>query len=211
MANNIYVNEKLDIIPTSELISNFLDLSLTSLFSVEIKNAEFGSKFTQKYISLLAYEAVLPGTSLQTGQVFGDRQGITETYATQRVYPPIDISFYIRRDYGTISYFENWMNNIASLQGDDDQLTSLYKFTYPDTYKKNINIIKYERESRPKESRITSTGTTGATLDPKTVTYTLFRAYPTNIISIPVSYDQSNILKTTITFNYDRYFLQRHI
>lgn len=207
--NNFFINERLDIVPTKNLITNLLDLSLTSLFSVEIKDANVG-EFTQKYISLLAYEAVLPGTSMQTGQVFGDRQGITETYANQRVYPPIDISFYIRRDYGTIAYFENWMSQVSPMSGPIEKNTSFYKFNYPDTYKKYISIVKYERDSRPKEGRISSVATAGATIDPRTVTYTLVRAYPTNIISIPVSYDQSNILKTTITFNYDRYALQRH-
>lgn len=207
--NNVYINERLDIVPTTNLLNNLLDLSLTSLFSVEIKDKN-KNEFDQKYISLLAYEAVLPGTSMQTGQVFGDRQGTTETYANQRVYPPIDISFYIKRDYGTISYFENWMSQTSPLTGPVNNDTSFYKFNYPDTYKKDISIVKYERDSRPKEQRVSSKGTAGATIDPRTVTYTLVRAYPTNIISIPVSYDQSNILKTTITFNYDRYFLQRH-
>lgn len=207
--NNVYINERLDIVPTTNLLNNLLDLSLTSLFSVEIKDKN-KNEFDQKYISLLAYEAVLPGTSMQTGQVFGDRQGTTETYANQRVYPPIDISFYIKRDYGTISYFENWMSQTSPLTGPVNNDASFYKFNYPDTYKKDISIVKYERDSRPKEQRVSSKGTAGATIDPRTVTYTLVRAYPTNIISIPVSYDQSNILKTTITFNYDRYFLQRH-
>jgi hypothetical protein len=50
----------------------------------------------------------------------------------------------------------------------------------------------------------------GATVDPRAITYTLLNAYPTNIISIPLSYEQSSVLKTTITFNYDRYIFQKH-
>lgn len=212
-ANNFYVNERLDIRPTEELITNLLELSLSSLFSVEIKDYS-ANEFTQAYISLLAYEAVLPGTSFQTGQIFGDRQGISETYANQRVYPPIDVSFYIKADYGTISYFENWMSDISPLSTTDSRLaTSYYKFNYPSEYKKTISIVKYERDGRPKgyENRLKPRGTSGKLVNPNSITYTLINAYPTNIISIPVSYDRSDILRTTITFNYDRYVLQRHV
>jgi hypothetical protein len=33
----------------------------------------------------------------------------------------------------------------------------------------------------------------------------LRNAYPTNLISVPVSYEGANILRTTVTFNYDVY------
>lgn len=210
MANSIYVNEKLEIQPTQTIYRTLLDLSLSSLFSVEIKNKGFAG-YNQN-IALLAYEAVLPGTSFNLNQVVGDRQGITEQYPNQRVYPPIDVSFYIKSNYEPINFFDEWMNKISPLSGDQGGKSSYIKFNYPDEYETDINIVKYERDGRPKgyEGRLRPRGIEGATVDPRSVTYTLLNAYPTNIISIPVSYEQSSVLKTTITFNYDRYILQKH-
>jgi len=211
MASNIFTNTELDIVSTEELRSTLLNLSLTSIYSVEIKDVEsIWKEISTKEISLLAYEAVLPGTSFELGQVFGDKQGVTEAYPTKRVYAPIDVSFYIKGDYKVVTFFEKWMEKISPLYGKIEESTSFYKFNYPSTYEKNINIVKYEKDSRPEGDRLNKRFDEGATNDPRTVTYSLLNAYPTNIISIPISYDQSNILKTTVTFNYDRYVIQNN-
>ena len=205
-SSSIYVNKDLYLKTTDELISEvFNGLSLTSTFAINIKD----SSSLSNQISFLAYEATLPGTSFQTADIFGDRQGITETYATRRIFSHVDISFYIKADYSTILYFENWMQKIGgNVIGGLTNPTSFYKMQYPDEYKKtDINVIKYERDFRTESQRLLKGG---GLRDPKSITYSLLRAYPTNIISIPVSYDESSILKTTITFNYDRYVFQTH-
>jgi len=202
--NSIYINKDLYFKSTNEVLYQILSgLSLTSSFVVNIKTYDPNSDA----VSFLAYEAVLPGTSFQTTEVFGDRQGIRETFANQRVYPPVDVSFYIKNDYGTIKYFENWFNKACPIAGPNAQPNSYFKFNYPETYKKNVNIVKYEKDLRPYNQRLDEGGGIN---DPRTITYTLLNAYPTNIISIPVSYEQSSVLRTTITFNYDRYFFQSH-
>jgi len=203
MASDIYVNKDLYLRTTDELIKDVLSgLSLTSTFAINIKGPDANN------ISFLAYEATLPGSSFQTGEVFGDRQGITETYATKRIFPPVDISFYIKADYGTIVYFEDWMNRISPLNGNVTLNNCFYKFNYPDTYQNaDINIVKYERDFRIAKTRLKEAG---PIKDPRSITYSLLGAYPMNIIAIPVSYDQSSILRTTITFNYDRYVFQTH-
>lgn len=205
MASGIYVNKDLYLRNTDELISNVLGgLSLTSTFAINIRDKDPNAE----KISFLAYEATLPGTSFQTGEVSGDVQGITQSYAIKKVFPAVDISFYIKADYGTIVYFEEWMNNISPLQGPATGNDSFYKFNYPNTYKyADINIVKYERDFRLPSNRLKAKG---ATKDPRSITYSLLKAYPINIISIPVSYEASSILRTTITFNYDRYIFQTH-
>jgi hypothetical protein len=211
-SSNFFVNQALDLIPTETVISNLLELSLSSLYSVEIKGAKdiWPEGPSVEDISFLAYEAVLPGTSFELGQVFGDRQGITEQYPVKKVYPPIDVSFYIKTDYKIITFFEKWMGLISPLTGSIDDETSYYMFNYPNSYEKLISIVKYEKDARPLNERLEKKGSEGSTNDPQSVTYTLLNAYPTNIISIPVSYDQSSVLKTTVTFNYDRYALQNN-
>jgi hypothetical protein len=185
---------------TDELISKFKP-ALTSYFSVFIPG-RYGEANSDD-VNFLAYEAVLPGTSLETGQVFGDRQGITEQYANKRVYPQVDVSFYVDQDYKVIEFFEQWISTITPNRGISGNLDSYTRFQYPDKYETNIIITKFEKNFRSSSQRLSKSGVYG--MPGNRVEYTLLNAYPINIISIPVSYSQSDILRTTVTFNYDLY------
>lgn len=189
---------------TQTLISK-IKPSLTSYFSVYV--LDNNSPVLAQEVSFLAYEAVLPGTSFESGQVYGDRQGMTEQYPTKRVFPAVDVSFYINSNYKTIEYFEYWINSISSLSGNSDikNSTNYYKFNYPNTYEKDVVITKYERDFHSKANRLLEKS---QPQEPTNIQYTLLNAYPTNIISIPVSFGESELLRTTITFNYDRYTWQ---
>lgn len=204
MATSIPVNQLH--IDTIELMTR-MSPSLTSFFSVYI-DKEYGGVKSSVDVNFLAYEAVLPGTSFELGQVFGDRQGITEQYPTKRVYPPIDVSFYVNvngsQPYPVITFFENWMQKIFELKGTDKNIR-YGRFNYPSTYETDIVITKFERDYRDKSRRLLDKGTAGVPQINKKCTYTLRDAYPTNIISLPVSYSQADVLRTTITFNYDFY------
>jgi hypothetical protein len=239
--NDISVNSNLwrTANETDTIIKNLLNLSLSSVFAVNINAQTLFPKIIQntpahlrqfykfdpgqlENISLLAYEAVLPGTSFELGQVFGDTQGITEQYPTKKVFAPVDVSFYIDNTYRVLSFFDAWMNVICSSPNPGPNELDVYpptynthfKFNYPETYECYVNIVKFERDLRPSGERVTTGPTSkdkkGGINDPKTYTYTLINAYPTNMISVPVSYEQSNILKTTITFNYDRIYMQQN-
>ena len=190
---------------TDELISRFKP-SLSNYFDVFINSPDFGGVSNSK-INFLAYEAVLPGTSYETTQVFGDRQGITQTYANKRVYPPVDISFYVDYDYDVLQYFEQWISTISPNLG--TRGTSFNKFNYPGDnntgYQKEVIITKFERNFKPSGDRLKSGG---QITEPRQAIYTLLNAYPTNLISLPVSYEGASILKTTVTFNYDVYHYQ---
>lgn len=191
---------------TDDIVSRFKP-SLTSYFDVFV-NSSFGN-IRNDEINFLAYEAVLPGTSYETTQVFGDRQGVTETFANKRVYPPVDVSFYVDYDYKVLQYFEQWMAAISPNSGVTG--TSYNKFNYPGNvnsgYKKEIIITKFERNFRQPNQRLVEGGVYG--MPSNNCTYTLRNAYPVNLIALPVSYEQSSILKTTVTFNYDVYAFAR--
>ena len=107
--------------PFPFLFSNPLHSSLSNTFDVSIRtpNLKFGPSGTVNWDSIhfMAYEAVLPGTSYELGQVYGDRQGRTEQYPTKRVYPPVDVSFYVDQDYQAIRFFEAWINTMSSNKG----------------------------------------------------------------------------------------------
>jgi len=175
-------------------------------------NKKMGTNYEKRYaetLGILAYEAVIPGSSVETGQIFGDRQGVTETYITRRIYPPVDVSFYIQNDYKSIEFFEDWMSFASSQNLNSTSLTKFSRLNYPNEYKCNINVVKYERDLRPKPQKLTARGDAGGDINnPTTYTHSLINAYPVNIISLPVSYEQTSLLRTTITFNYDRYFKQ---
>ena len=190
---------------TDEIKARFKP-SLANYFDVFIRWQSSLDGIKNSDINFLAYEAVLPGTSYQTSEVFGDRQGITETFANKRIYPPVDISFYIDSDYSILRFFETWMAEMSPNLGSVGD--SYQKFKYPGNggYKKEVIITKFERDFRNSSQRLHKGGTLNI---PQSCTYTLRNAYPTNIISVPVSYDQSALLRTTITFNYDVYSFSR--
>jgi hypothetical protein len=187
---------------TEELITNF-NPALSNVFDVYIPTS-YGS-IGSADINFLAYDAVLPGTSLELAQVYGDRQGRIEQYPTRRIYTPVDISFYIDNKYGVLRYFEDWMKQISPNLGDTSN--SYVKFNYPNTYETDIIITKFERGFRDDRNKLVKGGIYNS---PKTqVEYTLRNAYPVNIIAVPISYEGTNVLRTTITFNYDVYNFKR--
>lgn len=183
---------------TDELKSRFKP-ALTNYFSVYI-NASFGGVLNSD-INFMAYEAVLPGTSYELGEVYGDRMGRSEQYPTKKVYPAVDVSFYIDKDYKVLTYFETWMNSISKNYGSVDN--SYVRHNYASEYEKEVIITKFERDLRARPERLKKAGVYRP--PEKNVTYTLRNAFPSNLISIPVSYDGASILKTTVTFNYDVY------
>ena len=190
---------------TDDIIARFKP-SLSNYFNVNI-GATFDGVNTSEETSIdfLAYEAVLPGTSYETTQVFGDRQGITETFANKRVYPPVDVSFYIDHNYTVLRFFEDWMAKMNPNKGIIGN--SYQKFNYPGNnstgYKKEVTIYKFERNFREPSQRLVEAGVYG--MPSNRSRYILRNAYPTNLISVPLSYEGANILRTTVTFNYDVY------
>ena len=197
--NQLYIN-------TEDLTKQF-NPSLTNYFSVYIPNLNFDG-VTNDDISIFAYEAVLPGTSLEVGQIFGDRQGITESYPIRRTYPPIDVSFYVNKDYNVIRYFESWVSSIFEIKGDVDNVR-YGRFNYPSKWKNDVIITKFERNFRDRNRRLSSASDAEDSSDQLKFRYILRNAFPVNIISLPVSYSQTDILRTTITFNYDFYSFSR--
>ena len=189
---------------TDELLRKFKP-SLTSTFDVFI-DANFGAA-DNDIVNFSAYEAVIPGSSFELGQVFGDRQGITEQYPTKRVYPPVDVSFYVDIQYNVLEYFERWFSLISNGQNN-------FRFNYPKYYETDVIITKYEREFRTGDNktggnRLKDPGNAGSLIEPKQqIKYTLKNAYPSNLISVPVSYGQPDVLRTTVTFNYDYYDIE---
>lgn len=212
----------------------FDTLSLTSQFKVSLLLGDnsntglighlsrcglLGSKNIEKYDFLCA-EATLPGSTFDMGEEYGSRQGIIERFPNRRVYSDFNLTFYVDAEYNIVRLFEEWMNYIDPLYSKDSVYTGspngqgkerfkqpqdYFRFKYPDTYKKNIAITKFEKDfiANPNQGARTN--------DQSTMTYFFIDAFPTNLTALPLSYEGSTITKTTINFSYTRYTVDKHI
>tara|TARA_B100001287_G_scaffold21844_1_gene16017 strand:- start:644 stop:1345 length:702 start_codon:yes stop_codon:yes gene_type:complete len=200
---------------TGQLKSKILNLSQSSVYQVKIQPppkvkdfiAESGRNF--KYdkdgedMELLCSETTLPGTSFSTHEVTNDFAGVTEKMAYRRMFDAtIDMTFYVDKEYGVIEFFDGWMDWISGMNrnspvaGDERELyrrnSANYRFNYPNTYKAPIYLTKFEKN-----------------LSDRQMSYEFVDAFPLNVISIPVSYAQSEILKLSVSFAYTRYIRYR--
>jgi len=192
----------------SKIKSNLLNLAQTSVYQVKLNPTQDVINFLEnreiyygsqgEYIELLCSDANLPGSSLATHDVTNDYSGVTEKFAYRRIYDEtIDFTFYVDSDYKVIEFLDGWMNYVTG-QGttfstdDYAKRTSYYRMNYPNLYKTDgLYITKFEKDNR------------------NSMTYQFIGAFPVNIVSMPVSYEASNILKCTASFSYIRYIRKR--
>ena len=210
-----------------EIKSKLLSPALTSLYYVQIPlpstgplNLAYfnsaGVPIDQDRLNLMCCETVLPGSRLATLELNNDRTGVTEKHAHRKIYDDrIDLTFYVNAEnYMPIRFFETWINYITRqhterIEGNPGALDRdyFYRFEYPDTYisDSGMRITKFEKSTfgTPKNNFLGHLG-----VQPETagqLTYTFIRAFPLSIASMPVSYDQSNLLKCTVSMSYVRY------
>ena len=172
-----------------------------------------------------ASDVTLPGASFDMAESMGDRQGTIERFAQRRLYAPLSVSFYVDSDYNMLRLFEEWMNFInpihnssgryeGSYQGQNEYASrnNYYKFRYPDDYKRNIIVTKFEKDFyqglNMNETRIGryAKSRSGDNLIPGSLLcYQFIDTFPSNIVAIPLSYDGTQVTKVTIEFQYLRY------
>ena len=213
----------------------FGTLSLTSQFkvSMHLTNADTPGSGLMKWLSdsnvitgnltknyvydFYCAEAVIPGVQFDVTEEMGSRQGIIERFPTRRIFPEFTMTFYVDSKYNLIRLFEEWMNYINPLyagtgilppdsrgQGDKNgkDKRNFFRFRYPDEYRRIISLTKFERD-------FDSTDETNI-LFPAHLTYRMLEAFPTNITAMPLTYEGSQIVKTTVTFQYTRYVMEKN-
>jgi hypothetical protein len=144
-------------------------------------------------VTLSCREAALPGSSLATHTLDNDHTGVTERHAYRRQYDTTSsFSFYVDEQYDIINFFENWISFIVNEDGsrDADRDNYNYRVNFPNEYKSEIFIRKFERDYKGKDLQ-----------------YKFVNAYPISINQMPVSYDASQILLCTVNFNFSRYII----
>ena len=188
-----------------------LQPSLTSYFLVHVieppgtwgdfkkaNGINFSSE-NQDQLNILCTETVLPGSSLATHEIKNDYTGVTENHAYRRLFDQkIDLTFLVNADrdaYLPIRFFEGWIKYIADEKDEENKSVTnpnySYRMNYPDQYYGGLEITKFERNHM---------------MGGPQMTYHFVNVFPTSIISMPVSYDTSQTLKCTVTFNYIRYW-----
>jgi hypothetical protein len=198
----------------SEIKQKLMRPAQTSVYMVDVLTNPFVNSFVtdrgvsqtrhKDMINLACCEASLPGSSLATHEVNNDYHGSTEKMVYRRIYDDtIDLTFYVDHEYAVIKYFQGWMNYIV---GEGEYFSSeqyknpatFYRMSYPDGprgYKSDIHLVKFEKDVSKNSPR-------------PTIGYQFIKAFPINIVSTPISYDASDLLKVTVSFSYVRYVME---
>ena len=191
---------------TDDFISNFSRVAQTSHYKVEFKGIErltslstylrqrdISDTFITRELGEYCRAAVIPGTNIASYDAIDQFPGVTEKFAYRRQFPNIKMRFYVDYEYKVQKFFELWQEYILSGSNavdnvDFDQRNYYYRVRYPDQYKcERIRILKFDRDHK------------------EGIEYNLLGAYPRNVSSTQVSYDQSRVLELDVQFEYDRY------
>ena len=148
-------------------------------------------RFLATQSGILCSEASLPTSNLATAEVKDTFMGIPQEFAHTRLYTDLDFTFYVDEDYTLLKVFEGWMEYISSgANRRTRQLDRGYyrRMVYPDTYKvDSMYITKFEKNYK------------------RELKYRFINAFPKAITPVQVSYGDADVLRVTVSFNFDRY------
>ena len=163
-----------------------------------------GLPFQQK-MSIMCTEAEIPGTTFQTSLAVGHHQGIQEEFPNLRSFPPLNLTFYVDAEHVILEVLESWMTFINPITNNKRNLNAYGRFNYPEDYKEVIHLTKFERDTFIDEP---DSNYRGGTVSPTTkmLSYEFVNVWPTNLTSMRVAYGDSNVLRCSVQFAYDRFF-----
>jgi len=149
--------------------------------------------FLSRRAGILCDSASLPTTAYATAEVRDNFMGVPQQFAHTRIYTDLDFSFYIDEDYTLLKIFEGWMEYISSgANSNTNQEDRAYyrRMRYPDSYKcDTMYINKFEKNFK------------------KTLRYRFVNVFPKSMSAIPVAYGPADLLKVSVSFNFDRYIV----
>ena len=189
-------------------------LNQESSLTASGSNRSQGSDFMQK-MAIMCTEAELPGTSFQTSLAVGHHQGIQEEFPNLRTFPPLNLSFYVDADHVIIEVLEKWMTYINPISTNKRKLNAFGRFNYPEDYKEIIHITKFERdafiddiekENNKQQGTLDSLPEFRRKPTTKLMSYEFVNVWPTNMTSMRLAYGDSNVLRCSMQFSYDRFF-----
>ena len=188
----------------------FINFSASTQLSnfVEGQNLHYTNKAVGSSLALYCSEAVLPGSNLQTSTVDGLRQGMSQHYATFRRFPDITLTWYTQQNYMTNDIFNAWMEFISpnEVRAPLTRVSSFRKMRYPSTYKIPMEITAFSKDVKGPPDRLTKDP---GVRTPSSITYFIEQAFPTSIVAAPLAYGKAELIKTSVTFKYENYSIQR--
>ena len=207
--------------------NNIYDVSINFEKSQRLANYISQGTLFQKsspagqFLALFCSEALLPGSQIQTSQVDGLRQGVSQNYATFRRYPDINLTWYSQKDYYTNDVFNAWMEFISPTHlsrgghGSNSQqrindAPSYRRMQYPNSYKCPIEITAFSKDTQKKFNRQNRPNVL-STRRSNSITYYLENAFPVSIVASPLAYGKSELIKTTVSFKYEYFYLDRGV
>lgn len=147
------------------------------------------SFFIGESMGLLCSSASLPGSTFATADITNNYMGVAEKFAHTRLFTQIDLEFYVDTSYRSLKFLEHWMEFISS--GSNVSPTRdgyFFRMRYPTEYKTNATrIIKFEKDYN------------------RSIEYTFYGLFPIGLNAVSISYGNSDILKASASFNYERY------
>lgn len=166
-----------------------------------LRTKNITDRFISESAGLLCYSAILPTTILGSNTISGNYAGIQEKFAHTRIYSEITLDFYVDNNYQMLTFLESWMEFISSgsfyrvsdisgqTQPINQNLDAYFsRMQYPSYYKANqVKIVKFDKDYG------------------KEIEYNFRGLFPVSMSSIPVTYLNSDTLKVSATFQYDRY------
>tara|TARA_B100000575_G_C23137902_1_gene661518 strand:- start:753 stop:1595 length:843 start_codon:yes stop_codon:yes gene_type:complete len=184
----------------SDILPKLQNVAQTSNFLVKfvLPNGELKSHMRRKGLNdrfviedagLFCYNAVLPGSALASVNTVGDYQGMVERFVHTRNFTQVNFEFYVDNEYKSLKFLEHWMEFITGSNSNDVSADTYYfQLNYPDSYKSNdTRVIKFERNYS------------------QFLEYRFVGLFPLTLNSTRVQYGNSQILKATASFSYDRY------
>ena len=149
--------------------------------------------FLSRRAGILCDSASLPTTAYATAEVRDNFMGVPQQFAHTRIYTDLDFSFYIDEDYTLLKIFEGWMEYISSGANSStlaDDRAYFRRMRYPDSYKcDTMYINKFEKNFK------------------RTLRYRFVNVFPKAMSAIPVAYGPAELLKVSVSFNFDRYIV----
>jgi len=155
----------------------------------QMRKKGINDRFISDNIGLLCSDAVLPGSNMASLNTAGDYQGLVEKFAHTRQFTQVSFDFYVDLEYKSLKFIEHWMEYISGQSNSDPSRDAYhFKMAYPEEYKSNdTRIVKFEADHF------------------QFLEYRFVGLFPIALNSTRVSYQNSQVLKATASFSFDRY------
>jgi len=147
-------------------------IARTNRYEVRIP---FPRDTSSEFVSLMCDATNLPGLNIATtpSKMFGEIREVPY----ERMFDPIQLSFYVDAKFNIRSAFERWMHLIVN--------QNKRTFNYYDNYVRDVEILVYNVDEKQA---------------PYTVT--LYEAYPKTMSAVQLSADSREVMKLQVTMQY---------